>query len=150
MCVLQKEGQQHDNSIKIREKDPGVVSSLSGKMSESDAAGGPFQFVGPAVASLLLLLQELPLGCQPLSMHLTVWVHHSLLLVVHLLHQVGFLSPVLPLSFPNLLAEVVNAVQVWVVDQREEVSVPKLLVGTFPRRGKILGVDVARCVFIAM
>lgn len=103
------------------------------KVYESDAAGSPFQLMGPAVTSLLFFLQEFPLRCQPLSMHVTVWVHHSLLLVMHLLHRVGFLSLMLPLPFPNLLTEIINAVQVWVVDQREEVSVPKLLIGSFPR-----------------
>lgn len=98
----------------------------------SDTAGGPLQFMGPAVASLLSLLQVFPLCCQPLSMHVSVRVHHNLLLLLlvylYLLHQVSFLLPVFPLSFPNLLAEVVHSVQSWMIYQRQEVSVPQLVI----------------------
>lgn len=115
----------------------------------SDAAGSPLQLVGPAVSSLLPLLQVFPFGrCEPLSVHVRVSVHHNLLLLLLyldlmllllLLHHVRFLLPVLPLALPHLLAELIHAVQGRVVDQRQEVPVPQPLHWTLlGRRGALL------------
>ena len=115
---------------------------LKVSVCSSDTAGSPLQLVCPAVPSLLPLLQVFPLGCEALRTHMAVSVRHNLLLLLLLLlllHQVSFLPLVLPFPFPNLLAELVHAVQSRVVDQRQEVSVPQLLGWTLLRRGALLG-----------
>lgn len=109
------------------------ASAVKVKDYSSDTSGGPLQLVGPAVAALLPFLQVLPLGCHSLHVHAVVRVRHSLLLwlCLHLLHQVSFLPLVLPFPLPNLVTEVVHTVQSRVINQRQEVSVPKLLIRRF-------------------
>lgn len=45
------------------------------------------------------------------------------------MQQIGFLPTLFPFSFPNLLAELVNAVWARRVDEGQEVTVPHLAVG---------------------
>lgn len=63
----------------------GVGGSWDSVGERSDAAGGSLQFVGPAVAALLPLLQVFPFGRQAVGVHVGVSVHEALLLLLLLL-----------------------------------------------------------------
>lgn len=87
----------------------GLVRSF-GRWCRSDTSGCPLKLVGPPVSTLLTLLHVLPFVAAPLSVP---WPLPALLSV----------------PFPHLFTELVHRVQVRVVNELHEVSVPDLLAG---------------------
>ncbi len=53
------------------------------------------------------------------------------------MQQIGFLPTLFPLSFPNLLAELVDAVRARRVDEGQKVAVPHFAVGRVIAVGRV-------------
>lgn len=81
----------------------------------SDTSGCPLELVGPPISTFLALLHVLPLVAAPLGVP---WP----------------LSALLSVPFPHLFTELIHCVQVGVVDELHEVSVPDLLAGRHAAR----------------
>lgn len=81
-----------------------------GRWRSSDTSGCPLKLVGPPVSTFLALLHVLPLVAAPLRVPRP-------------------LSALFSVPFPHLFTELIHCVQVGVVDELHEVSVPDLLAG---------------------